>query len=305
MRGKNHNLVLNDFGQVYGWGSNTNYPMGNIGGKIRTAQELKITSNVKDIAAGAEFSIFLQRDGSLRGVGKNDKGQLGQGNTATSNELVRITDKNDFKMVDAGEDFVAALASDGLYVWGSNEYGQLGVGNNENVLIPQKLEITGEIITDISCGTNYCLALTSTGNVYSWGRNGSGQLGLGNKININIPTRVNTLSNIKKVFSMYTQSFAVSADGKVYGWGYGKDDALGYEHDGTVQSPIEIKALSDKNISKLVGGNGFSIAMDNSGQLYSFGKNDDKALGIIVESPKLCAGSKYNDMKWLDDYMSQ
>lgn len=305
VRGKNHNLVLNDFGQVYGWGSNTNYPMGNIGGKIRTAQELKITSNVKDIAAGAEFSIFLQRDGSLRGVGKNDKGQLGQGNTATSNELVRITDKNDFKMVDAGEDFAAALASDGLYVWGSNEYGQLGVGNNENVLIPQKLEITGEIITDISCGTNYCLALTSTGNVYSWGRNGSGQLGLGNKININIPTRVNTLSNIKKVFSMYTQSFAVSADGKVYGWGYGKDDALGYEHDGTVQSPIEIKALSDKNISKLVGGNGFSIAMDNSGQLYSFGKNDDKALGIIVESPKLCAGSKYNDMKWLDDYMSQ
>ena len=77
VRGKNHNLVLNDFGQVYGWGSNTNYPMGNIGGKIRTAQELKITSNVKDIAAGAEFSIFLQRDGSLRGVGKNDKGQLG------------------------------------------------------------------------------------------------------------------------------------------------------------------------------------------------------------------------------------
>lgn len=60
--------------------------------------------------------------------------------------------------------------------------GQLGNGPDSSANTPQKLQVSFdepyEKFVDIKTSVNYCIALTNKGNVYSWGRNASGQLGM-------------------------------------------------------------------------------------------------------------------------------
>lgn len=288
-RGKNHNLVLDKNGDVWCWGSNTNNPMGTLGGKVKKASKMTGISNVKQIAAGTEFSIFLKNDGTLWGVGKNDKGQIGQGNTDDYLTPTQITTMKTFKKVSAGESFVVALAEDGLYSWGANTDGQIGNGTTDDEYVPVKLSTeleNGEYFTDISAGTNFCLGLTNFGNVYSWGNNGSGRLGLGDKNNRNIPTKIVGITGIKNISAGDSSSLAVKNDGTVYGWGYGSDGQLGFFVTGSTLNPKEITTLNGKNIKQTSCGRAFSIAIGRDGKLYSFGKNNSGQLGIMSSIPQ-------------------
>lgn len=76
-----------------------------------------------------------------------------------------------------------------VYSSGLNEYGQLGLGNNENceswTIIPNLNNII-----KIAAGQDHSLFLTADEKVYACGKNDQGQLGLGNLNNVNIPTLV-------------------------------------------------------------------------------------------------------------------
>ena len=69
-----------------------------------------------------------------------------------------------------------------LYAWGAGTHGQCGIGRSENkILAPTKVDLDFIWLTDIQCGGEHSLILTSTGELYSCGMNKSGQLGLGHK----------------------------------------------------------------------------------------------------------------------------
>lgn len=85
--------------------------------------------------------------------------------------------------VAAGDMHCLALMTDGsVRVWGRNQYGQLGL-EGEQQWTPTLLEgpwmEKEDTVTQVAVGDHHCLALTSAGKVYSWGRNHNGQLGLG------------------------------------------------------------------------------------------------------------------------------
>lgn len=288
-RGKNHNLVLDKNGNVWGWGSNSNYPMGNnLGGKVKIATKLSCISNVQQVAAGTEFSIFLKNDGTLWGVGKNDNGQLGQGTTSNSNVPVQITTKTDFKKISVGEDYVAAVASDGLYLWGKNAKFQLGDGTNVNNPTPTKVDVTlgeNEHFIDISAGIDFCLALTNLGNVYAWGDNGSGELGQ-NGVH-KTPSKITTLNDIKKISASKKSGFAIKSDGTVYSWGYGYDGQLGY-FGNSEYVPKVITALQGVEISSIACGYSFTTALSKNGDIYSFGNNVFGQLGVYTSTVLMC-----------------
>ena len=109
-----------------------------------------------------------------------------------------------------------------LFGFGCNVDGQIGCGNNSDQLIPIKIMgFNNEKIVGISCGGAHTLALTESGNVFSWGWNSLGQLGINNKTNQNIPIKVN-LSNgviIKSISCGYEHSLLLSTDGEIYAFG--------------------------------------------------------------------------------------
>ena len=56
-----------------------------------------------------------------------------------------------------------------VYSWGDGDYGKLGRGGNEGSKIPKKIDsLTGKGVTKLLCGSQFSVALTSQGHVYTW-----------------------------------------------------------------------------------------------------------------------------------------
>jgi alpha-tubulin suppressor-like RCC1 family protein len=77
-----------------------------------------------------------------------------------------------------------------LWSFGSNEYGQLGLGDTTNRYIPSPVLINGVNfkVKDIACSGHHSLAIDINDNLWSFGFNGYGQLGLGDTTNRYIPS---------------------------------------------------------------------------------------------------------------------
>ncbi|TSK22495.1 E3 ISG15--protein ligase HERC5 [Bagarius yarrelli] len=88
-----------------------------------------------------------------------------------------------------------------LFTWGENSNGQLGLGKSEpSSRSPQPLKsLCGIPLAQISAGGDHSFALSLSGVVFGWGRNSSGQLGLGHTENMFIPTCVTYLSQKKTI----------------------------------------------------------------------------------------------------------
>ncbi|MGI6446610.1 MAG: RCC1 domain-containing protein [Candidatus Ozemobacteraceae bacterium] len=105
--------------------------------------------------------------------------------------------------VAAGGNFSLALEkkNDGttaMYAWGTNTYGQLGLGNKntaQNMTQVPNFPPTNEKLRSVSAGASatHALALTESGKVYAWGRNHYGQLGLGDRTERYTPASVSSL----------------------------------------------------------------------------------------------------------------
>jgi alpha-tubulin suppressor-like RCC1 family protein len=83
-----------------------------------------------------------------------------------------------------------------IFTWGSNQHGQLGLDSadalptgNRRVLLPSEVKLVGVFIADVSAGGYHTLALTDQGQLYVFGRNDDGQLGLGDLYTRRAPTK--------------------------------------------------------------------------------------------------------------------
>ena len=102
--------------------------------------------------------------------------------------------------VAGGTNHAVALKTDGtLWIWGRNQYGQLGVSDVVSRSSPVQVG-TLTTWTNIGAGDNHALAITSGGTLWAWGKNKRlsnyyGQLGLGDVIYRSSPTQVGTLAS--------------------------------------------------------------------------------------------------------------
>ena len=114
-----------------------------------------------------------------------------------------------------------ALKSDGtLYLWGRNDWGEIGNGSSgTDVKSPWLLgSLTG--ITQVATGFSNSIALKSDGTVYVWGDNSCGQGGNGaSGGNQTTPTQVSSLSGISQVAAGNDHCLALKSDGTLYAWG--------------------------------------------------------------------------------------
>lgn len=163
--------------------------------------------------------------------------------------------------VTATDDNVAVITETGdLYMWGRNDYGQVGCGNTENQSEP--VFIMGNV-EKVQLSENHTAALTTDGKLYLWGRNDLNQIGNGGWTSQIIPTCV--LENVKEVSLGYAHSGALCNNGDLYGWGSSTGNGIG-----------EGKLLPTK-----IAGNVVSFSMNNceggaiteTGDLYMWGWN--------------------------------
>jgi alpha-tubulin suppressor-like RCC1 family protein len=252
--GADHSLALDSDGALYAWGSNAYGQLGNgttTNSSVPVAVKIAGTplagKTIVQIAAGANHNMVLTSDGAVYTWGWNYHGQLGNNTKTNSNTIVAvqtigtpIAGKKIVKIA-AGQGHSLALTDDGMvYTWGRNDTGQLGNNATTDVMLPVTVTVTGtpmsnKTIVEIASGARHSLAIDSSGKVYAWGHNGSGQLGNNLTVNALTPVAVQAPAdkNIIQVSGsgwLGASSSALASDGTVYSWGRGFDGQLG---DGT------------------------------------------------------------------------
>ncbi|MCC7509035.1 MAG: hypothetical protein IT464_06640 [Planctomycetes bacterium] len=148
-------------------------------------------------AAGLE--AHLNTKGEIRLYGDASRGQLGDGSTPAQRVRGKCGFTQKSKQVALGDGFVVALAQDGtIWTWGDNK-GALGHGANWSTEKSRKpaqiIGLTG--IVQVQAAGRSAYALDDKGNLWCWGDNDKGQLGLGDKARKHTPARLQGMGKVK------------------------------------------------------------------------------------------------------------
>eukprot|EP00300_Choanocystis_sp_HF-7_P005127 c13899_g1_i2.p2 GENE.c13899_g1_i2~~c13899_g1_i2.p2 ORF type:complete len:213 (-),score=48.85 c13899_g1_i2:70-708(-) len=209
------------------WGRN-NYGQCGVGHTTTLSTPQEVKGTFMDVALGYDFTVALDSEGQVFVFGDGLRGQLASEDAYTFSPLPKKIDFFDGVKVDrvaAGFFHAFAWSGDQLYGWGDNEYGQLGVGsggtdkNTQPITTPVVVGTLpgtptpiwkGKPIASVAGGRSHSAAITEGGDVYTWGSNDFGQLGLGDSVPLtNAPTLVKQLSNkgLAKVVCGYDTTF--------------------------------------------------------------------------------------------------
>ena len=246
-------------------------------------EALKNKTTEAKIVAGTNHFIALTQDGKVYGWGSNGSGELGQNNTNIYKRptYLGIDDAID---IAAGYQSTVVLKKDGT-VWmaGLNSDGQLGIESTESqsTFVQVKNEDgTGYLtnIKSISAGQYTMFAITNDGEVYGWGENGSGQLGISNTEDQKLPVKT-TLTNIKQISTSYYHTIALTEDGKAYVAGRNNEGELGIGQ--TTSSTITTWTImkSTNGTSEMTGikqvatGYMHTVVLTDNGYMYATGNN--------------------------------
>ncbi|TKS68356.1 putative E3 ubiquitin-protein ligase HERC3 [Collichthys lucidus] len=240
---------------------------------------------LKEVACGWQHSMFLLQDGSVYTCGSSCCGQLGHDKPGTSPELVGALDTQKITVVSCGRAHSMAVNDQGqVFAWGAGEGGQLGLGTAEAaVRIPRLVKrLCDHRISQVMCGNQHCIALSRDGQLFTWGQNTSGQLGLGKGEPSKLfPHPLKSLAGIPlaKITAGGDHSFALSLSGAVFGWGKNKAGQLGLNDKQDRAVPCHIKFLRSQKVVHISCGDEHTAALTKDGGLFTFGDGSWGQLG--------------------------
>lgn len=279
--GEYHTVVLDSHGRVWVWGDGSSGQLG-IGSTSDSAVPVQVTAlggkTITAIAAGCKHTLALDSDGTVWAWGDNISGELGDGssnNNRTSPVQVSIPAGVEIVALAAGGMHSAALdSSGGVWTWGANDDGELGLGYNNSVLVTVPTQVTvpgGKTITAIAAGYEHTLALASDGTVWAWGNNLLGQLGLNDTADRTSPVQVTMPGDrsIAVIAAGRQHSLAAATDGTVWAWGADSKGQLGDGGTADQHSPVQVNGLS--GVTGLKVGSLASMAMRADGTVYNWG----------------------------------
>lgn len=186
--GHNHVLALTDEGALYAWGDGEFGQLGDGRSGLGAASDHPVAvitdKRFVSISAGGYHSAALDASGAAWLWGRNDYGQLGNGESGEEKlSIVPVSPGGGpWRDISCGCFHAAAVGTDAsLWAWGSSEFGQLGGGSfGQSVLSANPLRVgSGSAWECVSLGVFYSLGLDATGQLFAWGRDEFGQLGLG------------------------------------------------------------------------------------------------------------------------------
>eukprot|EP00808_Paulinella_micropora_P007466 g61948.t1 len=175
----------------------------------------------------------------------------------------------------------------GVYSWGSNQYGQLGLGDEINQPCPMHVQSLPEGIKHLSAGAQNAAVLTEKGEIYTFGRGQYEALGYGETTNIAFPRQIDMDEKFVFVDASETHGVAIDEVGRLWSWG---SRATGRAGDGAFPALVT-GALEGKKVVTAACGRGHTLAVTEDGQLYSWGDGREGALGLgdkrDEDTPKL------------------
>ena len=282
-----HTLALDNAGKVYSAGLN-DYGQLSTDNNVNSNTFVECYSNIKSVGCGQHHSLVVDNGGKVYGAGYNLTGELGITGFTFRNSFTQVTeslsDKNIAFVSCGGFHSVAVDVAGKMYVSGHGGYGQLGLGDYENVgTFTEVTSMSDKNIVSVSCGRWFTIAIDNNGKVYGTGANEVGELGIGSITQLGVAyfTEVSSLSG-KNIVSALCGENSVSViddSGKVYVTGQNNYGQLGLGNNTNVSSFVEVTGLSGKNIISGTRSANSAVVLD-ANKAYATGRNNYGQLGM-------------------------
>ncbi|EDL97354.1 rCG61079, isoform CRA_c [Rattus norvegicus] len=244
-----------------------------------------VNKKVRDVGCGLRHTVFVLDDGTVYTCGCNDLGQLGHEKSRKKPEQVVALDAQNIVAVSCGEAHTLALNDKGqVYAWGLDSDGQLGLqGSEECIRVPRNIKSLSDIqIVQVACGYYHSLALSKASEVFCWGQNKYGQLGLGIECQKQTsPQLIKSLLGIPfmQVAAGGAHSFVLTLSGAIFGWGRNKFGQLGLNDENDRYVPNLLKSLRSQKIVYICCGEDHTAALTKEGGVFTFGAGGYGQLG--------------------------
>ncbi|XP_024361801.1 uncharacterized protein [Physcomitrium patens] len=241
--------------------------------------------------------IALDTEGRTYTWGRNEKGQLGHGDTFTRNSPTIVASLARHKVVKAalGRTHTIVITAEGQSLgFGFNKHGQLGSGSCKEEFEKSPVKCLVQEATSVSCGADFTVWLSSASgsSILSAGLPQYGQLGHGTDNEYNAkeasvklvyeaqprprPIAAIASKSITKVACGNNHSVAVDSDGYVYTWGFGGHGRLGHKEQKDEFLPRLVETFQRGNVlpstAVIAAGSAYSAATAAGGQLYMWGR---------------------------------
>jgi len=283
--GSLHTCAVRATGATECWGSNNNYVLGDGTVEDRLVPTPVVgSSDAIAITTGDAASCAVRSGGAISCWGYGALGLLGDGRSAELRaRAVSTLPSSD--MIAVGRHHSCASNTSAVACWGANTSGQLGTGGPRDALAtPQMVSFQWpSAIIQLVAGESYTCALLMNDEVYCWGDNHGGQLGLGDYDIRPTPVRV-PLPATASVATGREHACALGMDRGVRCWGYNGRGQVG---DGTLinqPSPVAVQT----NVDALALGDEHSC-IQSGNQVSCWGNNDGGQLGDGTQTSRLSA----------------
>lgn len=287
--GEDMSCGLDDTGAIWCWGSGDE---GRLGLGVTTSPTATTPTQqpgarrYRSLHPGREHTCAIgdgQDAGTLWCWGRNGAMQLGNGTTAVTGVPTQVAFNPpdpirdvQWASVGGGSDHTCATQTDNtLWCWGSQASGQLGQGgpivtrDQPNPVDTSRSWVAVDSGFDASCAT------TTTGEVYCWGRNANGQLGVGDTTNRDVPTLSNAPASVDLEFA-YESICARTSDNRISCSGQNDDGELGR---GTSTATEPMFDFGTGSWSQIAAGDDFVCGIDLDGSAFCFGVDAGGQLG--------------------------
>ena len=308
--------ILSMNGEIYSCGSNSFGQLG-IGNNMDNTKIFKKIDIPKCnyICCGYSYTLAKGIDNSMYSWGAGNYGRLGQGHCENVYYPTKLP--NNFETIlnfFTGSAHNILLTKYGsIYTWGQKYY--TGHNEDEDILSPRKLIIDNNVSIKIykigiGIGGYHTIVVTESNEIYSWGHNRVGQLGISlekNKIKndtdsgltiIPIPTKIkqgmDKNLNIMQIACGWGHTIILYENGSVWTFGRNFRGQLGidknecFKNDIThyMHIPTEILFFRDKKIIHVFAGGEYSGAVSDNGDIYMWGDNSFQNIPILGKNVK-------------------
>ncbi|XP_007910714.1 RCC1 and BTB domain-containing protein 1 isoform X1 [Callorhinchus milii] len=281
----NEVVYITESGEVFAFGVNCSNCLGTGDGQSTVAPkkiEALCGKKIVSLSYGSGPHVLLAtKDGEIYAWGHNGYSQLGNG-TAGQGLIPFLVSSMvyDKKAVEVacGSHHSMMLTPEGeVYAWGYNNCGQVGSGSTANQPTPRRVanSLQSKKALAIACGQTSSMAVADNGEVYGWGYNGSGQLGIGNNGNQLTPCRLAGLQGVcvQQIVCGYAHTLALTDEGLLYAWGANNYGQLGTGNKTNQPVPALINMEKERVVEIAACHSSYtSAAKTQNGQVYMWGQ---------------------------------
>ena len=313
--GSRHSMALTQDGNVcsWGWGKMGQLGHGNYVNALSTPTCIEyFTKNnicIKYISCGGCHSGAIAQDGTVYMWGESHWGQLGipsylidmhQATPVPCQVLDLDSDEKIIQLCCGGTHTLALSDQGSVYAWGRADSGQLGIGKTwlesadpSSIALetPQKIEAAfdGEKVVQVACGAFHSAAVTASGNVYMWGKEDYGMLGVGPTADVHSPKRLEFFQTrpALRVSCGGWHTIVVTRLGETFAFGRNEYGRLGLGDTRSRSRPKQVEALKDIDIIQAASGGSHTLFLSKQGMVYSSGRKGHARLGSAKNSTSL------------------